>query len=94
MFYFTLDDRITQGFNLQLLLPSCHAANLVYRASLNVKMVEVFCRKGLSNVIFAKLLDQYQVFIAQWLARRLATGVGPGSNPGKGDIVSIIYRVL
>ena len=26
-----------------------------------------------------------QVVIAQWLARRLATGEVPGSNPGKGD---------
>ena len=26
-----------------------------------------------------------QVIIAQWLARRLATRVVPGSNPGKGD---------
>ena len=27
----------------------------------------------------------YQVFIAQWLAQQLATGVVPGSNPGKGE---------
>ena len=27
----------------------------------------------------------YQVVIAQWLARRLATGEVPGSNPGKGE---------
>ena len=26
-----------------------------------------------------------QVFIAQWLARRLATGVVPDSNPCKGE---------
>ena len=26
----------------------------------------------------------YQVIIAQWLARQLATGETPGSNPGKG----------
>ena len=26
-----------------------------------------------------------QVIIAQWLARRLATGEVPGSNPSKGD---------
>ena len=27
----------------------------------------------------------HQVVIAQWLARRHATGEIPGSNPGKGD---------
>ena len=30
-------------------------------------------------------LENYQVVIAQWLARRLATGEVPGSNPGKGE---------
>ena len=29
--------------------------------------------------------NTYQVVIAQWLARRLATEEVPGSNPGKGE---------
>ena len=27
----------------------------------------------------------YQVVVAQWLARQLATSDFPGSNPGRGD---------
>ena len=38
----------------------------------------------------------YQVIIAQWLVRQLATGVVPGSNPGKGGnlLISDIKRNL
>ena len=32
-----------------------------------------------------------QVVIAQWLARRVATGEVPGSNPGKGENLLISY---
>ena len=32
-----------------------------------------------------KVIKKDQVVIAQWLARQLATGVVPGSNPNMGD---------
>ena len=32
-------------------------------------------------------MNSYQVVIPQWLARRLATWVVPGSNPGKGVLL-------
>ena len=37
--------------------------------------------------LYTNIVDflwNYQVVVAQWLARRLATGEVPGSNPGKG----------
>ena len=36
-----------------------------------------------------KYLFYYQVVIAQWLARLLATGEVPGSNPNKGKKISM-----
>ena len=43
-----------------------------------------FFMNFLSSVFyFLKFIVTYQAVIAQWLARRLPTGVVPGSNPGK-----------
>ena len=35
----------------------------------------------------------YQVVIAQWLALRLVTREGPGSNPGKGENLIISDKI-
>ena len=44
--------------------------------------IEVFGKTKISECS-QKYLNQF--VIAQWLTRRLATGEGPGSNPGIGD---------
>ena len=52
-------------------------------------------RKELKKIVLLSIQD-YQVVIAQWLARCLATGEVQGSNPGKGVnlLVSNLKRKL
>ena len=53
--------------------------------------VDLFVEQGaLTNGCFKQLrLVSYQVVIAQWLAQQHATGEVPGSNPIKGENLSI-----
>ena len=52
---------------------------------LGIDLAKYICIFEVKNTSINQTVMEYQVIIAQWLARRLATGEFRGSNPGKGE---------